>query len=119
MSIAVKAGVGELDRERMRLCRKTCHTSSSQWRRYATREVRRVVSVVIAIVKKGGCNNSTGRKRLKRVSKSRRVGETKNPRRPLLEESCMSGTTPDVRSKLHTSANNTPIVLRNWIEEML
>src|ERR1700755_1529976 len=85
LSLVVKSGVGELDRERMRLCRKSCRTSSSQWRRYATREFRRAVSVVIAIVK-----------RLKRVSKSRRVDETKCLRLHLLLESRVYGTTPDV-----------------------
>src|ERR1044072_7520459 len=82
----------------MRLCRKACRTSSSQWRRYATREFRRAISVVITIVKK-----------LKRVSKSRRVDETKSPRLHLLKESCMNGTIPDVRRILHTRANYTPI----------
>ena len=50
MSIAVKSGVRELDRERMRVCRKTSRTCSSQRRRYAIREVRRAVFIVIAIV---------------------------------------------------------------------
>ena len=50
MSIAVKSGVEELDRERMRVCRKTSRTIPFQRRRYATREFRRTVSIVIAIV---------------------------------------------------------------------
>ena len=43
------------------------------------------------------------------VSKSRRVDGTKCPRLHLLKENCMSGTTSDVRSILHTGAKNTPI----------
>src|ERR1044072_3365192 len=50
-----------------------------------------------------------GRKILERVSKSRRVDETKSPRLHLFENSCMCGTTPDVRGVFHTGANNTPI----------
>ncbi|KAG0418443.1 hypothetical protein EQH57_0739 [Dictyocoela roeselum] len=34
--IAVQSGIGELDRERMRPCRKSSRTSPSQWRRYTT-----------------------------------------------------------------------------------
>ena len=37
-----------------------------------------------------------GKKRDWRVSKSKRVDETKSPRLHLLKESCMSGTTTDV-----------------------
>ena len=50
--IAVKSGVRELERERMRLRRNSCRPGSSQWKRYATREFRRAVSFVIAIVKR-------------------------------------------------------------------
>ena len=49
-SIAVKPGVGEFDRERMRLCGEARRTSPSQGRRHTTSEFRRAVSIVIAIV---------------------------------------------------------------------
>ena len=41
----------------------------------------------------------TGRKRLERISESRRVDKTKSPRLLLFKESFMSETTPDV---MHT-----------------
>jgi len=50
LSIAVKSEDEVLDREPMRLCRKTCLTSSSHWRTYATREFGKSASVAKAIV---------------------------------------------------------------------
>ena len=80
LSIALQSGVRELDREMMRLCRKTSRTNPSQWRRYATGEFRRAVFVIIPIVQNELRNNTSGRKILERVSKSRRIDETKSPR---------------------------------------
>src|ERR1044072_7981790 len=62
-----------------------------------------------------------GRKRLERISESRRVDKAKSSRLHLFQESSMSGTTPDVLRILHTTANNTPIQSKQlwWSEEIL
>src|ERR1700755_1422465 len=84
-SIAVKSGVRELDRERMRLCE--------------SRVARTLLSG-------GVCDERVQKSSVHCNSDSKERVTQQFDGQKEIEESCMCGTTPDVRSILHAGANN-------------